>query len=57
LIVQLNANVSVELAQLPVRSIRFRTFGGSAGVRSVLFSLSDGDGGLSAERAVTVNVN
>jgi hypothetical protein len=56
LIIQLNANVTPDLAQLLVRSVRFSTVGGSAGARNVRFTLSDGDGGLSAERFVTVNV-
>ena len=39
-----------------LRAITFKTVGGAAGTRSVLFSVSDGDGGASAEVSKTVNV-
>jgi hypothetical protein len=45
------------IVQQLVRSILFKTVGGSAGTRGVQFSLSDGDGGVSAVAEKTVNVS
>lgn len=56
LIVSLNVKATAAVVQQLVRSITFGTVGGSAGARIVKFSVSDGDGGLSAEVAKTVNV-
>jgi hypothetical protein len=39
-----------------VRAITYRNLGGSAGQRQIDFTVSDGDGGLSAVRTKTVNV-
>jgi hypothetical protein len=56
LIITFNTKVTPSIAQQLVRAITFQTVGGSAGQRTILFSLSDGDGGLSAEANRTVNV-
>ena len=56
LVVTFNASATKALVQQLVRSITFRTLGGLAGTRVVKFSVSDGDGGLSAEATKTVNV-
>jgi hypothetical protein len=39
-----------------VRAIVFKTVGGAAGQRQVVFTISDGVGGVSAEAAKTVNI-
>jgi hypothetical protein len=44
------------VAQALVRSITFKTVGGADGERDVVFTLSDGDGGLSAAATKTVVV-
>jgi hypothetical protein len=56
LVVTFNFAAKVAVVQQLIRSITFKTVAGSAGVRTVLFSASDGDGGTSAEVAKTVNV-
>jgi hypothetical protein len=56
LVVAFNANANPGMVQTLVRAINFRTVGGPLGTRSVLFTLSDGDGGTSPNRLVTVNV-
>lgn len=57
LIVVFNANASKAIVQQLVRAITFKTVNGSAGSRAVIFTVSDGDGGLSVERTRTVNVS
>jgi hypothetical protein len=57
LYITLKASVTPSVAQQLIRSITFRSVGGSAGKRIVLFSLTDGDGGPSADATRTVNVN
>lgn len=57
LIVVFNSNATAFRVQQLVRAITFKTVGGSAGTRSVLFSVSDGDGGTSPTRTKTVNVS
>lgn len=44
------------VVQQLIRSINFKTQGGSAGARTVSFQISDGDGGTSVLRSRTVNV-
>jgi hypothetical protein len=56
LIVTFNSAAKREVVQQLVRAITFKTSGGSAGKRIVLFTVSDGDGGLSNEATKTVNV-
>jgi trimeric autotransporter adhesin len=56
LVVTFNASATKAIVQQLVRSITFRTLGGSAGTRVLKFSVSDGDGGLSSEATKTVNV-
>lgn len=57
LVVTFNANATVAIVQLLVRAINFHTVEGMAGPRSVEFSVSDGDGGISATQIKTVNVS
>jgi trimeric autotransporter adhesin len=54
--IQFNSNATVARVQALVRSITYRNAGGSAGQRTIAFTVSDGDGGLSAVRTKTVNV-
>jgi hypothetical protein len=56
LIVTFNTNATKSVIQQLVRAITFKTVGGAAGQRKVVFTVSDGDGGLSAEATKTVNV-
>ena len=56
LIITFNASVTPAVAQQLVRAITFKTVGGAAGVRKVVFTVSDGDGGVSAEATKSVNV-
>jgi predicted outer membrane repeat protein len=56
LIVVFNTNATKAIVQQLVRAINFKTVNGIAGSRNVIFSVSDGDGGLSAEVSKTVNV-
>jgi hypothetical protein len=56
LIVTFNANATPAVVQQLVRAITFKTVGGAAGQRKVVFTVSDGDGGLSAEATKLVNV-
>jgi ELWxxDGT repeat protein len=56
LVITFNANATKSVVQQLVRAITFKTIGGSAGVRSVVFTVSDGDGGLSAEASKLINV-
>jgi ELWxxDGT repeat protein len=56
LIVVFNANATPAMVQQLVRAITFRTVGGAAGQRSVNFTVSDGDGGVSAQASKLVNV-
>ena len=44
------------IVQQLVRAITFKTVNGAAGSRNVIFTVSDGDGGLSTEVSKTVNV-
>jgi hypothetical protein len=54
--IQFNTNATQSIVQALVRSITYRNVGGSAGQRRIDFTVSDGDGGLSALRTKTVNV-
>jgi hypothetical protein len=56
LIITFNTNATPSVAQQLARAITFKTVGGSAGTRTVRFTISDGDGGLSDEAVKTVNV-
>lgn len=56
LVITFNANVTPAVAQQLARAITFKTVGGAAGQRKVVFTVSDGDGGLSSEMVKTVNV-
>jgi hypothetical protein len=56
LIVTFNKNATKSIVQQLVRAIAFKTVAGSAGTRTVYFSVSDGDGGVSTEVGKTVNV-
>jgi hypothetical protein len=52
-----NANATPAIVQALVRNIRFRTVGStSSDTRTIAFSLSDGDGGISNTATKTVNV-
>jgi hypothetical protein len=51
-----NANATKTVVQSLIRSITYSNFGGSAGRRTIEFTLSDGDGGLSDVRTKRVNV-
>jgi hypothetical protein len=57
LIVTFTAKASPSIAEQLVRAIRFRTVNGSPGTRSVKFTVSDGDGGVSQEQTKNVNVS
>jgi hypothetical protein len=54
--IRLADGLAKSIAQDLIRSVTFKTVGGAAGTRRVLFSLSDGDGGTSEEVAKVVNV-
>jgi hypothetical protein len=54
--VQFNSNATVARVQALVRAITYRNAGGSAGPRTIAFTVSDGDGGVSDVRTKTVNV-
>ena len=56
LMITFNSNATASIVQSLTRSITYQNLGGSAGQRKIIFTLSDGDGGQSAERTVTVNV-
>src|SRR5204863_7039327 len=56
LVVKFEPAATRAVVQLLVRSITFQTVGGAAGTRVVKFSVSDGDGGLSAEATKTITV-
>jgi ELWxxDGT repeat protein len=57
LIITFNSKATPAVVQQLLRVITFKTVGGAAGQRKVLFTVSDGDGGLSAEASKTVNVS
>jgi hypothetical protein len=57
LIVTFNSNATKAIVQQLVRAITFKTVNGAVGSRAVIFTVSDGDGGLSAEVTKTVNVS
>jgi hypothetical protein len=54
--IQFNSNATRSIVQWLVRSITYRNVGGSAGQRQIAFTVSDGDGGVSAVQTKTVNV-
>jgi hypothetical protein len=56
LVITFNASATKAIVQQLVRAINFKTVGGAAGQRKVVFTVSDGDGGLSAEATKLVNV-
>ena len=57
LIITFKTTATKAIVQQLVRAITFKTVGGLAGQRRVVFTVSDGDGGLSAEVTKTVNVS
>ena len=57
LVITFNWKATPAVVQQLVRAITFRTVGGSTDKRTVLFKISDGDGGLSDEAVKTVNVS
>lgn len=57
LVITFKTNVTPAVAQQLVRAITFKTVGGAAGKRTVLFTVSDGDGGVSGEAVKTVEVS
>ena len=56
MVITLRWNVTPDIAQQLVRAITFKTVAGEPGKRTVLFTLSDGDGGVSPEAVKTVEV-
>jgi len=56
LLVKFNAYATKAIVQQLIRSITFKTVAGSAGQRKIVFTVSDGDGGMSANQTKTVNV-
>jgi hypothetical protein len=56
LIIAFKTAATKAIVQQLVRAITFKTANGTAGSRKVIFTVSDGDGGLSAEVSNTVNV-
>jgi hypothetical protein len=56
LIITFNTSATKAIVQQLVRAITFKTVGGAAGQRKVVFTVSDGDGGVSGEASKTVNV-
>jgi hypothetical protein len=56
LVVTLNANATKATVQNLLRSIYFKTVGGTVGTRTAIFSVSDGDGGLSPEVSKTIDI-
>jgi ELWxxDGT repeat protein len=56
LVITFNTNAPPAVVQQLVRAITFKTVGGAAGQRKVVFTVNDGDGGLSSEMVKTVNV-
>jgi hypothetical protein len=57
LIVTFNTNTTQAIVQQLVRAITFKTVSGTAGQRKVIFTVSDGDGGLSNEATKFVKVS
>lgn len=55
--IQFNANGTQAVAQELVRAVKFKTVGGAAGQRDVVFSISDSDFALSAELTKVVQVS
>jgi len=56
LVVRFRSAATPVVVQQLLRSITFKTVGGLAGMRNMEFTVSDGDGGLSAKSTMTVNV-
>lgn len=56
LIVVFTTDATKAIAQQLVRAITFKTSGGTAGLRKVIFTVSDGDNGLSTEVSKSINV-
>jgi hypothetical protein len=56
LIITFKTAATKAIVQQLVRAITFKTVGGAAGWRRAIFTVSDGDGGLSAEVNKTMNV-
>lgn len=56
LVIAFNANATPTVAQQLARAITFKTAGGTAGKRTILFTISDGAGGVSGEAVKTVEV-
>jgi hypothetical protein len=57
LVVTFNSNATRPILQALLRSITFKTAGGSAGTRKLVFTLSDGDGGTTSPIEKTINVS
>jgi hypothetical protein len=56
LVITLNANATKATVQNLLRSIYFKTVGGTVGTRTAIFSVSDGDTGLSPEVSKTIDI-
>lgn len=56
LVITFNWRVTSLVARDLIRSITFKTVGGAAGARSINFTITDGDGGVSGVRTKVVNV-
>jgi hypothetical protein len=57
LVITFKSAATNAIVQQLLRAITFKTVGGAAGQRKVIFTISDGDGGLSTEATKTVNVS
>lgn len=56
LVITLYSRATSSIVQQLVRSITFKTVNGSPGMRTAIFSVSDGDGGWSDQARKTINV-
>jgi hypothetical protein len=56
LVVSFNTNATKAVVKELLRSVTFRTFQGSVGIRKAVFSLTDGDGGMSPDVTKAINV-
>jgi ELWxxDGT repeat protein len=57
LVIVFNENATPSVAQQLLQGIRFKTYAGTPGKRTIGFTLSDGAGGVSDEVSTTVNVS
>jgi hypothetical protein len=56
MVVTFNTNATPAIVQALVRSLTFKTINGAAGTRTLNFTVSDGDGGVSNPATKTINV-